>query len=457
MEIVVCTCENDGIGFKNTLPWLMEEGGVTRENLKEDLKLFRELTLGNVVVMGRKTRDSIAHLRNCEGVNDVLPNRVNVVISKSDLEGKTWREALFHIAHSAKNKRVFIIGGESIYQYALQHLYIARIHHTRIQQGYTCDSFFHLNQDWVRDMSVREVRILAHGGDGVANLTHEVIEKENRNEIRYLSLLRELLNAPVRTTRNARCHTLFGKTLEFSLLGGEFPLLTTKKMFLRGVFEELKFFLMGKTQTKELEARGVNIWRGNTCQSFLSQRGLHHEEGDMGPMYGFQWRNFNGQGVDQFAYVMKNLRENPMDRRHIMTSLNPLQVEEGVLWPCHGISIQFDCEPHEETYLLHCMMHQRSSDTFLGLPFNIASYALLVIIMANMLNYQPGKLIITTGNTHLYEEHLESVRTQIERKPRPFPALFCKRVFSAVEDITFDDFTLVGYDPFDKIGAPMIA
>lgn len=434
MEIVVCTCKNGGIGLKGGIPWKF---------IKEDMKLFKDLTVSNIVVMGRKTKESLP--------NGTLPDRTNIVISKDPMSGESWEAAMNHIAKIAKGKKVFIIGGESIYKYALENLNVRKIHRSYIDVSYECDTYF-------PEQSAKGYQIGAYSILNVEErLTYSMFEKRNHEESYYLCLLSELLKSPLRETRNARCHTLFGKTLEFDLSKGSFPLLTTKKMFLRGVFEELKFFLLGKTQTKELEDKGVNIWKGNTCQEFLTKRNLEYNVGDMGPMYGYQWRNFNGQGFDQFAYVMKNLKENPMDRRHLMTSYNPLQAEEGVLWPCHGISIQFDCEPYQGTYLLNCMMHQRSADTFLGLPFNIASYSMMVIIMANMLGYKPGKLIMTLGNVHLYEQHVEAAKTQISRDPRPFPSLLCARKFDNIEDIVFEDFALIGYEPLEKIEAPMIA
>lgn len=434
MEIVVCICKNNGIGLDNAIPW---------KTLREDMKQFRELTLGNVVVMGRKTKDSLP--------NGFLPDRENIVISRDPTTGETWKEALQHIAKTAKGRKVFIIGGETIYRHALRNLNIRKIHLSKIDQDFDCDTFF--QPSWMMGFQINNHSIL----NVSERLTYSVFERYNFEERAYLKLLDELLYAPVRKTRNANCHTLFGKTLEFNLEGGCFPLLTTKKMFLRGIFEELKFFLQGKTQTKELEEKGVNIWKGNTCKEFLSQRCLLYEEGDMGPMYGYQWRNFNSEDHDQFARLMKNLKENPVDRRHLMTSFNPLQADDGVLWPCHGISIQFDCEPNGDSHRLNCMMHQRSADTFLGLPFNIASYGMMVIIMANMLGYEPGRLIMNLGNVHLYEQHVEAAKIQLERSCRPFPSLLCAKHIENIDNVEFSDFTLIGYEPCDKIEAPMIA
>ena len=434
MEIVVCTCKNGGIGLKNGLPW---------KTIKEDMQMFRNMTVSNIIIMGRKTKESLP--------NGKLPDRANVVISSDPMSGQSWEAAMHHIAKVGKGKKVFIIGGESIYRYALENLNVRKIHRSYIDKDYESDTKF-------PDESVKGYQIGAYSIPNVdEKLTYSIFEKHNHEERYYLCLLSELLKSPVRETRNARCYTTFGKSLEFDLSTGSFPLLTTKKMFLRGVFEELKFFLLGKTRTKELEDIGVNIWKGNTCQEFLDKRNLSYEVGDMGPMYGYQWRNFNGQNHDQFAYVMKNLKENPMDRRHLMTSFNPLQAETGVLWPCHGISIQFDCEPYQGSYKLNCMMHQRSADTFLGLPFNIASYSMMVIIMANMLGYKPGRLIMTLGNVHIYEPHIEAAKTQLSREPKPFPSLLCARKFDNIEEIKFEDFALIGYEPHDKIEAPMFA
>jgi thymidylate synthase len=276
-------------------------------------------------------------------------------------------------------------------------------------------------------------------------------------ETQYLNLLQEIAEkGHYRKTRNGNTKSLFGKHLEFDLRENRFPLLTTKKMFLRGIFEELAFFLRGATNSKCLEEKGVHIWKGNTSREFLDSLGFSHlEEGDMGPMYFYQIYHFNapytncqanysGMGLNQWEQVIQLLRTDRTSRRMIMTTYNPLQASEGVLYPCHGIVIQFAVEGENE---LCCHMHQRSCDTFLGEPYNIASYSLLVILLCRYLNdtcdtdfrFVPGKLTISLGDCHIYENHLDSVQTQLTREPFPFPTLTIRG--GPLTDLTTLDFS----------------
>jgi thymidylate synthase len=228
----------------------------------------------------------------------------------------------------------------------------------------------------------------------------------------YLELLRLLMVSPEVESRNGKTRSIFGYELCCDLAKG-FPLLTTKKMQWGSIKEELLFFLSGKTDTNLLKTR---IWEQNTKET----------NGEMGPMYGFNWRHFgadypigeDNNGFDQIAEV-ENRLSNPHDRRVMMTTFNPSTVHLGVLPPCHGIVTQF----YNDGERLHCKTYQRSADVFLGLPFNIASYALLTHIMAKKAKLQPGKLTISMGCVHLYEEHYIAAATQILRNPLTPPRL----------------------------------
>jgi len=286
----------------------------------------------------------------------------------------------------------------------------------------------------------------------------------------YLNLCQEVLEkGHYRPTRNGHTYSLFGKHLEFDLRNS-FPLLTTKKMFFRGIFEELNFFLSGSTNSKILEEKGVNIWKANTSKEFIASQNLNYEEGDIGALYFYQIYHFNapyegclanyeGKGFNQFEQVIHLLKTDRFSRRILMTTYNPLQAEEGVLYPCHGITIQFAVEGTNE---LCCHMYQRSADIFLGLPFNIASYSLLTIILCNILNnevedkFVPGKLCISLGDCHIYEQHIEAVRTQLSREPLPFPQLEIINM-TTLENITIDNCHLTNYVYHPAIKADMIA
>ena len=295
-------------------------------------------------------------------------------------------------------------------------------------------------------------------------------------EEQYLNLLREILEkGHYRNTRNGNTLSLFGKHLEFDLRDGSFPLLTTKKMFFRGIFEELAFFLRGETDTKQLEEKGVNIWRENTTREFLDNKGLtEYEEGDMGPMYFYQIYHFNApyrgcranysgeDGINQFAKVIDLLRKDRYSRRILMTTYNPLQAEQGVLYPCHGIVIQFAVEGENE---LCCHMYQRSIDTFLGIPYNIASYSLLTLLLCRFLNdtatddfrFVPGKLCISLGDVHIYDDHVDVVREQLLREPFSFPKLEIVGPILDLTKVKFSSLLIKDYQCHPTLKAKMMA
>ena len=305
-------------------------------------------------------------------------------------------------------------------------------------------------------------------------------------EEEYLNLLEEILQeGDYRKGRNGGTSSLFGKTLTFNLKD-EFPLLTTKRVFFRGVVEELLFFLRGQTNTKILENNKINIWKGNTSKEFLESRNLPYEEGDMGPMYGFNWLHFGaqyhgcdydykGEGMNQLEKVIGLLKEDPFSRRIMMTTYNPLCAEEGVLYPCHGIVTQFYIRSsigqresvstdsvREENNIkyLSCCTYLRSNDMFLGSPFNIASYALLTYLMCKKLgpDYQPDKLVMQIGDAHIYENHFNQCKEQISRRKQafPFPQITIDD-FDEWKDLTFQHFHLINYQSHSAIHAEMVA
>ncbi len=301
---------------------------------------------------------------------------------------------------------------------------------------------------------------------GKKDLSGEDREMEEQG---YLDLLQEILEkGDYRQTRNGATYSLFGRTLRFNLKH-QFPLLTTKKMFFRGIIEELLFFLRGNTNSKLLEQKNINIWKGNTSKEFIQSRNLPYEEGDMGPMYGFQWLHFNakyegmnknykGEGYNQLEKVIELLKNDPYNRRILMTTYHPSMAEEGVLYPCHGIVTQFYCREENGKKMISCYTYLRSNDMFLGSPFNIASYAALVYILCEYLGdeYQPDELIMGIGDCHIYEEHVEQCREQIKRKPKLFPQMKIE-MKGEIQDLEFSHFELSNYDFHPTIKADMKA
>lgn len=295
-------------------------------------------------------------------------------------------------------------------------------------------------------------------------------------EQQYLDLLKNILDNGVSKGDRTGVGTksIFGTNMRFSLRDS-FPILTTKKVYWKGVVEELLWFIRGETDSKLLEAKGVNIWKGNTSREFLDKKGHKYPEGEIGPGYGFQWRHFGGfyqyvshwhpeqrriwektgevGGVDQLQNVVNTLRTNPNDRRMIVTAWNPDTVDDCALPPCH-MMFQFYVANGE----LSCMWTQRSVDSFLGLPFNISSYALLTCLIAKITGLKPGDLIYSGGDTHVYNNHFEQAKEQIAREPFPFPQLIIKKEIATLEDIEameFTDFELVNYQSHKTIKADM--
>ena len=265
----------------------------------------------------------------------------------------------------------------------------------------------------------------------------------NRADEQYLALLRRILDEGVRKDDRTGTGTLsvFGHQLRFDLAEG-FPLLTTKRLHTRSIFGELLWFLRGDTNVAFLHSLGITIW-----DEWADERG------ELGPVYGRQWRSWptpDGRHVDQIRVVLDQLRHNPDSRRLIVSAWNVGELEEMALPPCHAF-FQF----YVAGGRLSCQLYQRSADTFLGVPFNIASYALLTTLMAQAAGLVPGELVHTLGDTHLYLNHLDQAREQLTRTPRALPTL---RVNPAVRDIdafTLADLEVVGYDPWPGIKAPI--
>jgi len=256
--------------------------------------------------------------------------------------------------------------------------------------------------------------------------------------------------------------SLFGAQMRFSLRDGTFPLLTTKKTFYRGIAEELFWFIRGSTNAKELQEKNVRIWDGNSSRQFLDSVGLgHREEGDLGPVYGFQWRHFgaeyvdmhadySGKGVDQLANVIDAIKNRPEDRRIIMCAWNPADLNKMALPPCHCL-VQFYVANGE----LSCQLYQRSADMGLGVPFNIASYALLTHMIAHVTGLSAGEFVHTLGDAHVYNNHFDALKEQLTREPLPFPKLRMKRKVENIEDFSIDDLEVEGYKSHGKVDMKM--
>jgi thymidylate synthase len=236
-------------------------------------------------------------------------------------------------------------------------------------------------------------------------------------------------------------YSIFGHQMRFDLRAG-FPVVTTKKVHLKSVIVELLWFLRGSTNVRWLQERGVTIWDE-----------WADESGELGPIYGYQWRSWpapDGRHIDQIERVIRSIRENPDSRRHIVSAWNVADIDDMALPPCHTLFQFYVAEGR-----LSCQLYQRSADVFLGVPFNIASYALLTHMVAQVTDLEVGEFVHTLGDAHLYANHIEQAKLQLQREPRPLPTLRLDPSVRKIDDFDLDDIEVVGYDPHPAIKAPI--
>lgn len=465
---------------------------------KKDLRNFQKITTHgenrNIVIMGYKTWLSIPESKR------PLKDRLNIVLSRNHnieetIDTKLFRSLSEAFAFTKELKgEIFVIGGSQIFNECCKseyYQYLYRIYVTKFDDDYHPRNSTHSfpiqlfnNMKCVETLDkIHEMCNRPHIDNQPKSFLQEYLSETytksvsftfniyqnlntiNTDEYQYLNLLEKILKEGIETqSRNSRVLSTFGERMIFDL-SESFPLLTTKRVGYKTVLRELLWFINGSTSNQLLTDKNVHIWDGNSSREFLDSRGLDYEEGDLGPVYGFQWRHFgaeyencnsdySGKGKDQLKYVIDMIKNDPNSRRIIMSAWNPVDLDKMALPPCH-VMCQFYVDTKNNR--LDCQLYQRSGDMFLGVPFNIASYSFLTYILAKITGYKPGKLIHILGDTHIYDSHIEAVKTQIKRIPYAFPKLTISDELNDIDNINEEYFKLDDYNFHDKISAPMIA
>lgn len=472
-SVIFVRGKNQEFGYKGSLPW---------EKLKEDLRYFQKITTEtegngskkNIVIMGRLTFESMGH--------KPLSNRINIVISRRIKEGtvegilvaKDFQNALEQSALLIKEKhasKVFLIGGASLIQEALIHPGLEYVYRTTVTPLNTPSFSSDVTAPIIASENFKIVRSWNEASsDGRYEMLFEkLVKASNHPEKEYLKLCEYVMEKGLRKIDRTGTGTM-------SISGGhlrvpldKYPLYTTKNVFFRGVAEELLFFLSGKTDTKILEAKGVNVWKGNTSRAALDKLGFtDYKEGEMGPCYGFQWRHYGGEykpniqlelgqsGFDQIAWVIESIKKVKNDpscsvgRRLLIVAWNPLDMPKCAL-PCCHYSLQFIVE----SGFLNCIVTMRSNDLGCGNPFNVASYALLTYMICHLVGLKPGELVLNMGDCHIYLNHIEGLREQVQRPPRSWPQLQITRHHDSIDDFNLDSFLLIDYEPHPTIKLEM--
>ena len=478
MNIIVAICKkNNGIGFENKIPW----------HLQSDLNNFQLITsktfkpyTKNMVVMGRKTWDSIPNKHK------PLKNRINIILThnkSSELKSKIESHKNTYVKYdfndiletNTLNKKynisnIFVIGGENIYKMALESNQVSKIYMTEIYNDVECDTYFpNINENY----SLTYVSKFNYESDiyyryvEYSKKTPLTIEWINNNETIYMNTLKKIITNGIENNDRTGIGTysIFGEKFEYDL-DDTFPALTTKKIFLRGIFEELMLYISGKTDNSILNDKNIHIWDGNTSREFLDKRGLpHYPENDMGETYGFNLRHYgafygtckndyNNKGFDQLTNVLYLIKNEPTSRRIIINLWNPPTQDKAALPACLCF-YQFYVDTKNKK--LNLQIYIRSSDFFLANNWNTLTGALLVNMICNLkdIDLTPGRLSVITGDTHIYKNHVSQVKENLKRKPRPFPKLVFSEPKNNIYDYTYDDLKLIDYNPHKSIKAPM--
>jgi len=460
---IVASDEKNGIGKDNTIPW----------KNKGDMKWFKDTTNGNIVIMGRITYNSL----KCP-----LPGRLNCVISRTlnmagadvaDVEPnlmifKSPLECITYCIKNAKGRKIFNIGGEQIYKWFLENNLVSEEYITNIEGDYKCDRHYHgMKSDKFNNYNYCIRSSSINSDNEQLNISHNYYH--NVAEPQITNLCREILyDGDVRTDRTLIGNiSLFGRQLRYSLVNNTIPLILNRKLFIRGVFEELMLYVRGETDSKILEDKKVSVWKPNTTREFLDKSGLNHlPVGDMGHSYGFSFRhfganysncnsNYTGCGFDQLSYVINEININPNSRRLIISLWEPNHMHNAALPPCL-YNYQFYVSSSDK---LSCMMTQRSSDIVLAGGWNVATGSLLTHIIAAYTNLTAHELIWNIGDVHIYNNNIESIKELLKDTDNTniYPTIFLNNLPEQITDLKWENIQILNYKPNKNIKLVMNA
>ncbi len=492
LNLIYCKNNQGIIGYNNDLLF----------NIPEDMRYFKKVTSQeyikghkNIVIMGYNTWKSIPDKYK------PLPNRINIIVTKNhfsemkfeDENIKVFDDFNFCYKYLEQEEKTgnllgdkFIIGGAQLYNHVhsnylhmVNKVYETVVNHNIIKSNQTHYTNIIDNDDLYSEIDFRidiyndfklinkkymdsdKVTIIYNNETlhGVTYNIYQNVRYLNNQEKQYLDLMKSILyKNNIKDSRNSRVISQFGEKMIFDLREG-FPLLTTKRTPFKTILRELLWFIRGSTSNKELNDKNVHIWDGNSSKEFLESRGLDYQEGELGPVYGFQWRKFgadyidsNSKGVDQLQNVIDLIKNDPTSRRIILSAWNPVDLDKMALPPCH-VMIQFSVDKE----FLDAQLYQRSGDMFLGVPFNIASYSILMHIIGSITGYTPRYFHHVLGDAHIYMNHLNAISEQIHRIPNKFPELKLVKKIIDINDINEEDFILENYNHYPTIKAEMIA
>ena len=482
-NIIVAHTKDHGIGFNNDLPW---------NSIKQDMDFFKNLTIGNkyennytknAVIMGRKTWESIPNKFK------PLPNRFNIIISntmKEELHNdynenikvcRSLDKALDFSYDSPKINDVFVIGGGSIYKDAINRINdLNRLFITEVKQDYEVDTYFPKKPGWIKKLGMyysdKDIDINVYENMADTNSEEyeyldcmkdiiengELIEKD-RTGVGTISIFDKNMKFTIKTLEDTNTNTNTEHTNKHEFPIYQVPIMTTKNLFIRGVFEELLWMMRGQTDANILKDKHVHIWDGNTSREYLDSKGLYdYPEGEMGPGYGYQWTNWGGTGINQFEYVIDTLKNEPASRKALVSGWNVADLNDMALEPCHVMYI-FKVSGHKlDKPRLNCKVILRSNDMFLGNPFNIMTGTFMTIFLSQILGMVPGQIAMSISDAHIYSNHIMQVQKQLKRVPLKQPYLQITKHIESLDDVlnlSYDDVKLHNYYSWPGIKAPM--